>query len=205
MQTQNHQNSGGSYAGASFEPMNYDVEAIEPDAYDGEYDATIDKVEFKGTKAKNQPMIVVTWKLTGTEDDSENCQKSIGAKVTDWIVLASDRTGNRGKVKLRTLRDTLQLDPDVLPTQISSFDDLKELGQALTGQSMRVWISTSTDNDGNVRTNINYTAPRGASTMAPMGDEEAEGETQAAAPKAATGKKAPAAKPAAGKGKPARR
>jgi hypothetical protein len=193
--TQNHQNSGGTYAGANFEPMSYDVEEIQPDAYDGEYEATIEKVAFKGTKSKNQPMIELSWKLTGTEDDSENCQKSIGAQVRDWIVLANDRTGNRGKVKLRVLRDTLGLDPDVLPTQISSFDDLAELGNALKGQSMKVWISTSTDNDGNVRTNINYAAPRGASTMAPMGDEEAEVE----APKATSTKGSAKAKPGVAK------
>jgi hypothetical protein len=192
-QTQNHQNSGGTYAGANFEPMSYDVEEIQPDAYDGEYEATIEKVAFKGTKSKNQPMIELTWKLTGTEDDSENCQKSIGAQVRDWIVLANDRSGNRGKVKLRVLRDTLGLDPDVLPTQISSFDDLAELGNALKGQSMKVWISTNTDPDGNVRTNINYAAPRGASTMAPMGDEEAEVEETKPATKAA-GKKPALAK-----------
>jgi hypothetical protein len=191
-QTQNHQNSGGTYAGANFEPMSYDVEEIQPDAYDGEYEATIEKVAFKGTKSKNQPMIELTWKLTGTEDDSENCQKSIGAQVRDWIVLANDRSGNRGKVKLRVLRDTLGLDPDVLPTQISSFDDLAELGNALKGQSMKVWISTNTDPDGNVRTNINYAAPRGASTMAPMGDEEAEVEETKPATKAAGKKPAPA-------------
>jgi hypothetical protein len=191
-QTQNHQNSGGTYAGANFEPMSYDVEEIQPDAYDGEYEATIEKVAFKGTKSKNQPMIELTWKLTGTENDSENCQKSIGAQVRDWIVLANDRSGNRGKVKLRVLRDTLGLDPDVLPTQISSFDDLAELGNALKGQSMKVWISTNTDPDGNVRTNINYAAPRGASTMAPMGDEEAEVEETKPATKAAGKKPAPA-------------
>lgn len=189
--TQNHQNNAGSYAGATFQPMSYDVEEIQPDAYDGQYEGKIEKVVFKGTAKENKPMIEVTWKLVSTEDDSENCQKSVGAQVRDWIVLANDRTGNRGKVKLRTLRDTLGLDPDVLPSQISSFDDLAELGTALTGQSMPVWISTSTDNDGNVRTNINYAAPRGASTMAPMGDEEVE---EAPKPKAAA--KKTAAKPA---------
>ena len=200
-QTQNHQNSGGTYAGANFEPMSYDVEEIQPDAYDGEYEATVEKVAFKGTSKKNQPMIELTWKLTGTEDESENCQKSIGAQVRDWIVLANDRTGNRGKVKLRVLRDTLGLDPDVLPTQISSFDDLAELGNALKGQSMKVWISTNKDPDGNVRTNINYAAPRGASTMAPMGDEEVE---EVEAPKAKTATAA-GKKPAAKGAKPARR
>jgi hypothetical protein len=198
--TQNHQNNSGgaSYAGANFEPMSYDVEDIQPDAYDGAYEGQIEKVVFKGTKKDNKPMIELTWKLISTEDESEGCQKSVGAQLRDWIVLASDRTGNRGKVKLRLLRDTLGLDPDVLPTKISSFDDLAELGTALKGQTMPVWVSSSTDPDGNVRTNIDYAAPRGASTMAPMGDEE-EVVEEKPAPKAA-GKK-PAAKAA----KPARR
>lgn len=200
--TENHRGSGaGSYAGATFEPMSYNADVIEPDAYEGAYEATIDNVKFQPTKKTNKPMIVIEWKLTGTEDESDDCQKSIGSKVSDWIVLANDKTGNRGKVKLRTLRDNLNLDPDVIPTTISSFDDLKELGVALKGQSMPVWVTTSTDDDGNVRTNVNYAAPRGAGGMAPMGDEEPEEEE---APKAqARGKTQ--AKPAVKGGTKARR
>lgn len=192
----NHTGKSGSYGGASFAPVSYDVEQIEPDAYAGAYEGTIDRVQFKLTQKTGQPMIVVDWKLMSTEDESEECQKSVGSTVTDWIVLANDKSGNRGKIKLRVLRDTLGLDPDVLPTQISSFDDLKDLAVALKGQTMPVWVSTNTDNDGNVRTNINYAAPRGAGGMAPMGDEEAE-----EAPKATKGKatKAAPAKGAAAK------
>jgi hypothetical protein len=197
IENSNHAGKGASYGGATFAPVSYDVEAIEPDAYAGAYEGTIDRVQFRLTQKTGQPMIVIDWKLTSTEDESEDCQKSVGSTVTDWIVLAADKSGNRGKVKLRVLRDTLGLDPDVLPTQISSFDDLKDLAVALKGQSMPVWVTTSTDTDGNVRTNINYAAPRGAGGMAPMGDEETEEET----PKAKKG----AGKAAAAKGKPARR
>jgi hypothetical protein len=199
---QNGRGGAGSYANASFQPMSYDAEVIEPDAYPGEYEASVDSVKFQLTKKTNKPMIHIEWKLTGTNDESDDCQKSIGSKVSDWIVLANDKTGNRGKVSLRTLRDQLGLDPDVIPTTISSFDDLKDLGEALKGQSMSVWVTTSTDPDGNVRTNIAYAAPKGAGAMAPLGDEEVEVEEEA--PKAPARGKAQA-KPAAKGGTSKRR
>jgi Protein of unknown function (DUF669) len=186
--TQNHKGEGGSYGGASFAPMTYDTDAIEPDAYAGEYEAKVADVKFRLTNNGGKPMIHLEWQITGAVEDTEECQKSVGSKVSDWIVLAADKTGNRGKVKLRTLRDTLELDPDVIPAQISSFADLEELATALRGQSMHIWVTTSTDNDGNVRTNVNYAAPRGAGGMAPMGDEEQE---EQEAPKPAAKKSAP--------------
>jgi hypothetical protein len=181
------------YGGQSFEPMTYDVDTIEPDAYAGAYTGEVDNVKFKFS-GSGKPMIVLEWKLTETADESEECQKSVGSNVTDWIVLANDKSGNRGKVKLRTIRDTFGLDIDL---STMSIETVTALGAALKGQSMPVWIATNKDDDGNVRTNVHYTAPRSAG-MAPMGGQEEEEETPA--PKPATRKpaatKAPAKKAA---------
>jgi hypothetical protein len=192
--TQNHQNDAGSYGGSSFKPIPLDVDTIEPDAYPGGYEARVDRVKSQ-MSSTGKPMLIVEWKILGTDDESEDCQKSIGGSVADFIVFAAGRDGNPGKVKLRTLRDKLGLDPDVIPTTLNSLEDLKELGQALKGQTMPIWVSAKTDADGNVRTNVHYTAPRTAGGMGAMdnGDEE---EAHTTARRTAT------AKP---KGKPARR
>jgi hypothetical protein len=176
------------YGGQSFEPMTYDVDQIEPDAYAGAYTGEIIKCGFKFS-GSGKPMVVMEYKLTETADESEECQKSVGSSVTDWIVLANDRTGNRGKVKLRTLREHFGLDIDF---STMSTDTIKELETALKGQSLPVWITTNKDNDGNVRTNVQLSAPRTAG-MAPMGGQEEEVEEPAV----------PARKASAPKGKPA--
>jgi len=195
----NHQETThGGYSGAGFEAISYDVDAIEPDAYPGEYTAKIVGAEAKLTRETSKPMIVLEWKLTATESDDENCQKSLEGTINDYLVLAADKKGNQGKVKLRTLRDTLELDPDVIPSTITSFEDLKTLMRALKGKEMTVWITNRTDSEGNVRTNIQYTAPRGSSTMGAMASPEDDEEPEERlAPKT----KAPAKTPAKSNGK----
>jgi hypothetical protein len=174
-QTQNHQNDAGSYGGSSFKPIPNDVDTIEPDAYPGEYEARVDVAKPK-MSSTGKPMIIVEWKLVGTNDESEDCQKSIGSTVADFIVYQAGRNGNTAKVKQRTLRDKLELDPDCIPGVINNLDDLKPFAQALRGQTMTVWVANKTDEDGNVRCNVHYTAPRTAGVMGPMdnGDEEEE-------------------------------
>lgn len=200
MPSSNHQETTnhGGYSGAGFEAVNYDVEAIEPDAYPGEYVAKITGAEAKMTRESNKPMIVLEWQLVSTESDDDGPQRSLKSTIRDWIVLAGDRSGNQGKVKLRTLRDTLELDSDVIPATISSFDDLKPLLRALKGKEMTVWITNSTDRDSNVRTNINYTAPRGSSTMGAMASPDDDEDETPAAPPPKTNKAKPGV-PAKGK------
>ena len=175
-----------SYGGASFEPMAYDLDTIEPDAYPGEYEGELTGGELKISK-KGQPMIQIEWKLASTPTDDENCQKSVGSTLRDWIVLANDKSGNRGKLQIRQLKEKFGLDIDLsslMPEVVNEF-----IG-AIRGQTMPVFVTASTDKDGNPQVNVNYTAPRTAG-MAPMGGEEEE--TEAPAPKA---KAKVAAKPA---------
>jgi hypothetical protein len=178
-----------AYGGASFEPMTYDLDTIEPDAYPGEYEGKLNDGELKISK-KGQPMIQIEWELASTPSDDANCQKSVGSTLRDWIVLANDKSGNRGKLKLRTLREKFGIDVDMStlsPEVVAEF-----IAQA-RGQTMPIFVAASTDRDGNPQTNVNYTAPRSAG-MAPMGGEEEEPEAPAAP---AASKKAPAKKPAA--------
>jgi hypothetical protein len=196
MQTEN---SNGQYGGSSFAPITYDTQDIQPDAFPGEYVGEIVSATAGPTKESGKPMLTLEWKLLATDSDDENAQSSVGSTLKDWIVIAGDRTGNTGKVKLRSLRETLELDADILPVTLTGYGDFKPLCAALKGRQMTVWVTNRTDGDGNVRTNVQYAPPR-ASGMAPMALAEEEVEEEAPAPKAkkpAAAAKAPAKKPAA--------
>jgi hypothetical protein len=191
MSTNAVQNSQQSYGGASFEPMAYDVDTIEPDAYPGEYEGEIVDGKF-GPNSKNKPMITLEWKLNSTASDNDNCQKSVGSTLRDWITLANDKSGNPGKIALRTLRDAFGLDTDF---SMLTPELVREFIAAIKGQTMTLFVVSSTDRDGNPGVRIRYTAPRGAG-MAPMdtGEEAEEPPVKPAAKKTPT--KAPAKKSA---------
>jgi hypothetical protein len=184
------EHSHASYGGSSFEPIqNWDIDKIEPDVFPGKYRARCVKAtpELSST---NKPMVVLDWKNTSTDDDSEGAQKSIGATKRDWIVFTDGRGGNFGKQKLRDLRDVLSIDPDVIPANFSTLEELLPLCEALRDAETDVWITPDRKRPGD--TVLAYTAPRG-SGLAPMGDEEEVDEP----PKTAVrGKAAPAKAPA---------
>jgi hypothetical protein len=188
----NSQNERGSYGESSFKPFDLDIDTIEPDAYPGCYKATVDRVKTQ-MSSTDKPMIIVEWKITSTEDESAECQKSVGGSVADFITLAPDRSGNPGRLKLRTLRDQLELDPEVIPSQVTSLADFNDFAAAIKGKSLTIWVSSKTDADGNIRTNVHYTAPKTA--LAPMADDDEE---EPAPQRTAVNRKpAPAKKPAA--------
>lgn len=166
-----------SYGGSSFEVPGYDTDKIEPDAYPGAYEAKFNSISWKFTaKQPPRPMIVLEWKLMSTTDESPEAQKSVTAKVTDWIVLATDKSGNTGKITLRTLKEALDLDIDL---SVMNPDVVKALGELLKGRTIPVWVVNTKDGDGNVRTNVKYAAPNGGGgAMTPMGGEEDEEEAE---------------------------
>lgn len=179
-----------------FKPVDYDVETSEPDAAKGEYEAVCEAVKINKTKKDSYPMPTLDWKLESTMTDTEEAQKSIGATVTDFIALfpEGDRRGRMGKVRLRTLFEKLGIDPSVMPKRIQSKSDLKDLQEALKGQRLTVYITTSTDEaSGETRANIHYTMPRGFETdgEAASGEEEEEQEEAPRRPakKAATARR----------------
>jgi len=179
--TQNHAGKG-SYGGQSFEPINYDVDTMEPDVYPGAYRAKCTKAEAKASK-KGKPMIELTWTMTSTESEDEGPQKSIGAEKRDWIVFTGGRGGNFGKLKLRALRDGLGLDPDVIPTAIGSIGDLRDLCAALKNQETDVWVTAAEGEEGE-DTQLSYSAPK-EGTLSPMGGTD-DDEEPAAPPAKAT-------------------
>jgi hypothetical protein len=189
----NHRNANPAYGGASFQPMKYDVEDIKPDAHPGNYESTVDKVQFKPTN-DGRPQLILSWKLTSLiSSDEEDAEQSVGASVDMRLVFDNTKAGNRSKQDLRTIRDQARLDPDVIPTSIGTAADLNELMTALKGIALPIWVTTSPRADGGgFWTNIRLTAPFAG--IAAMGDEEGE-ETPAPAKKKAV----------AAKGKPARR
>jgi len=165
------------YGGATFEMPDFDVDTIKPDAYAGQYEGKFLKVAWKMTSsAPPRPMIVVEIKLVETSEESVECRGSIGATVTDWIVLDNSSKGNQGKQKLRTLREKLELDVDFSKMNP---DTVKAFGEQLKGKTMPVWVLNKEDADGNIRTNISYSEPRTPGmALAPMGGEDSEEEQE---------------------------
>ena len=161
------QNTTPSYGGAGFEPMTYDADTIVPDAYPGAYTGKLVNAKTRLTNKSSKPMLQLEWKLLATDDESDEAQASIQSTVSDWIVISNDKSGNRGKVKLRMLKEKLGLDADIIPTQITSFEDFAPFIEAIKGQEMAVFVTNNTDPDGNVRTNVDY-EPRGGQGMTPM-------------------------------------
>jgi len=184
--TQNH--SAGSYGGQQFAPVeNYDIDTIEPDVYAGAYRARCTDCVAKLSNS-GKPMLQLDWTMLSTEDSGDGPQKSVGASKRDWVVFSGGRGGNFGKIKLREIRDGMALDADVIPASFSSLEELTDLCNAIKGNEMDVWVVPSKDRDGNPDTAMAYSAPRSAS---PMGDvEEEEVEEKPAKPA-----KAAAAKP----------
>jgi hypothetical protein len=171
-----------SYGGASFQPMTYDLDTMEPDVYPGGYRAKITDAKAKASK-KGKPMIELEWTMLSTEDQSDGAQKSVGATKRDWVVFSPGRGGNFGKVKLRALRDNIGLDSDVIPTTINSLEDLKPLCAALKSQEADVWVIPGEGEEGE-DTNIQYTAPKEGLTPMGVSDDEEEPEERPAARKA---------------------
>ncbi len=187
MSATNSSNNTQGYGGASFEPVSFDVETLEPDVYPGKYRAKCTAAIAK-LSGKGKPMIEVEWKMVSTEDESDTAQTSIGANKRDWIVFASGRGGNFGKLKLRAIRTAMGLDPDVIPAQFGSLDELKPLCQAIkAGGEIDVWINDDPKGqEGDTR--LEYTEPRTGGRLAPMhtADDEDEEEEAPPAPKKKT-------------------
>lgn len=160
-----------------FAPVDFDGETIEPDAYPGAYEATCDAIKVSRTGNGSFPMLIVEWKLDSTEEESDECQQSIGAIVTDFLTFfpEGDRRQKMGKVKYRALCDKLELAHDTVPKQLRSKADFDAFIDAVKGKSIPVWV-TSKEQNGETRINVNYEAPRnsGSGSLAPLDDGDGE-------------------------------
>lgn len=151
-----------------FTPVNFDGETVEPEAAPGKYEATVDDVKVSKTKPEKGafPMLIIEWKLTGTESDDEKCQQCVekGVTLADFLTFfpEGDRRGRMGKQRFRKLNEKLGIDNDVLPKRLETKADFDDYKAALQGQTLEIWVTASTDEEsGETRTSVHYTAPKG--------------------------------------------
>lgn len=161
-----------TYGGAGFDVPDYDLEKTVPDAYAGTYEAKILAVKWRMTQsAPPRPMIIVELKITGTEDESAECQKSVGSTVSEFITIANSRDGNMGKQRLRALKEALDIQTDL--TRMNT-ETVKKLHDELKGRQLPIWIDNKPDRDGNIRARISYAAPQSIGPMVGEDEEEPE-------------------------------
>lgn len=170
-----------------FKPVDYDINAIEPDAAAGEYEFVIDDVKISKTSKDSFPMLIVEWKITGYGGDDPACEKSVGAALSDFLTFFPEghKGLKMGKMRMRQLNERLGVDNDVVPTNIRSKADLQDYAAALKGQTCTAWVVMETDKQsGEEQARIKYKAPRGlAAAMSDIPDEEEETTTRKTAPK----------------------
>jgi hypothetical protein len=151
-----------------FQPVDFDGGEVEADAAPGCYEAIIEEVKItKTAEAKGSlPMVILEWKLNSSveEEPTAEQEKSVGATVAGFLVFRpkGDKRGKMGIIERNKLFSNLGIDIDVIPQRIQSKADFKDLSGALKGQSMQIWVTNRTDPEsGEVRTNVQYTAPKG--------------------------------------------
>jgi hypothetical protein len=156
----NHQEEAPSYGGQSFQPFDFD-ETVEPDLYDGEYELVVNDVTFRmsnpdPTTGVQYPQLVLEWKASETFEESEECRRSVGNTVSEFLTFRprGDRKGNMSKQRLTLLRNKFGIESDVVPSQIRSPADFDDLRNALKGQSTRASIVNKVDKTGQNRTNV---------------------------------------------------
>ena len=183
MATQQTQSSNGHDKQYDFAPVDYDAGTVPPRIGAGRYDC-VAAASARPTKKDNLPMLVIEWTAQNVVDGNEDNEAFVGASLSDFLVLSEDTKFRNHKVRLRTMLERMGLSFDLVPRRIENKGDLDELINAITGQTLGITVTHSTDKQsGEQRENIEYRLPREES-----GDSAMEA--------------APAAAPARG-GKPA--
>jgi hypothetical protein len=176
--TQTHNNSNGKGA-YDFKPVDFD-KTIEPDAAPGQYKATLEDVKVSKTSRDEYPMLILEWQLTESLGDSPEQEKSVGATVTGFLVFPPNQAKGASLQK-RTyaqLCELLGVDTDLVPTRLTSKADFLDFIKEVKGGSAEIWVSHRADKStGEMRINVNYTAPRGAMAPMPSSEEEEPKET----------------------------
>ena len=167
--TQNTKNGAKVY---DFQPIKFDVNAMEPEAQAGEYEAAAKVIKVGKTSKDNYPMLIIEWVLESAADD-EN-EKSIGATVADFLAFfpEGNSKGKMGKLRLRQLCEKLDVDTELLPTSIEKKEDFEEFIRAVRNQRMTVWVTHRQDDSGETRVGVQYAAPKGAMSSVPTTDDD---------------------------------
>jgi hypothetical protein len=194
MPPSNHAEEQQSYGGQSFQPFEFD-ETVEPDLYDGSYELEISDVKFRmsnpdASTGVAYPQLVIEWVARETSEESEECRRSVGNTISEFLTFRpkGDRKGNMSKQRLTLLRNKFGIGTDVMPTQITSPSDFDDLRGALKGQRMTATAVNKTDKTGALRTNLVIEASGGGATE--EDETPAKPAATKAAPKAATKSKA---------------
>ena len=179
-----------------FNPIDFDVNNIEPEAAAGQYTAHIEEIKI-AKSGEGWPQARVEWMLDAAQTDSEECEKSVGATITDFITFRpeGDKKGNFAKQTLRRLLTLLGLDTDIIPTRMErkeDFDNFVESAKGVTDVTVYVTLQKDRDDPNLMRARVSYTAPR--SMMGPVSGTETEEEVEAEA--APPPPRKPAARPA---------
>jgi hypothetical protein len=173
MATQTHNEAKNGKGVYECKPVEWDHN-VEPDAAAGQYVATLEDVTFKPTK-DGYPMLRLDWQLNEAVDGGDAQEKSIGATVSDWITFfpSGEKKGRMGKIKYRQVCELLNVDLDIVPGRIDGKASFLDFIKDTKGQQATIFVALREDpSTGEMRTNVNYTAPRGA--MVPLGSSGAE-------------------------------
>lgn len=163
-----------------FTPTEYSPE-LEPEAPTGKWGATCKAKKIK-TKDKGLPMIILEWKLE--ESEEEDHQIHLGKSVTDFVSFPGPGTknGNMSRLQLRKLCEAFDIPQETIPRgQLSSWDDVDDLFQAIDGLQGTIWTITKTQESGESKTRVHYQEP---ANFGSASDEEEEPEEEKPAPKA---------------------
>lgn len=137
---------------------------IPPDAPKGQWVGAFQVVKKSLTKDKGDgmrfPMLTLGITLESAEEP-EN-ESYAGVRLNDWLIFYPNGHKNqkRAKERIAAVGEALGFDPDaVIPADITSFDDLQPLVDAIDGQKAAVWTYLRNQDGENV-TQIAYSAPR---------------------------------------------
>lgn len=163
-----------------FKAVDFDVNAIAPDAPEGKWQATIPagKIRIQPTKDDKFPMLIIPLRLDSSEEEGEIYDKALGTELSLMIVFFDDtkpRAARMSKVRIQQLCDAADIDREVVPTKIRSEEDFAEFVSALERKTFPIWTKHNVDRNTNeTRVDIILTKPGGL--RASGGDDEEEDE-----------------------------
>lgn len=151
-----------SYGNQAFAPFEFDEE-VAPDLADGVYTLEVADIKYRlGNPDKitqvRYPQLVIEWKATDTNEESEDCRRSVGNTVSEFLTFRpkGDRKGNMTRQRLTLLRNKFGVDSTANPTRITGESDFDELRNALKGQQALMRATNKIDNTGANRTNLTF-------------------------------------------------
>jgi hypothetical protein len=168
----------------SFQPIDFDIEQLPPDAPAGAWQASA-TTKISKTSKDSFPMIIVDWELESAYDD-EN-EQFVGARVSDFLVFFPEghKASKMGKIRIRAVCDKLGITRSLIPMHIATSDDLTEFCAAIDGQKTDIWTTIETTKDKQsgemvTRTAVKLKAPGSTASALPALNTGADDEDDSA-------------------------